>query len=177
MLNTSNFDAYFTGFKTLTRFVYVWPPFTQVNEIGSKKDLLSNLDTIALTITKTLRPKTKTLCHGDNIPDNTVIKRSHSDCGLHVFKPGDTGRNWESFDKLTQVPGATWISQTFIPALAKLGEWRVFIIGGEITCTVHTRYDPEKGIWSYDFVDAFYSLRELRYTLYYYYYYILAFGL
>jgi hypothetical protein len=163
MLNTSNFESYIAGFKILTRVVYVWPPFSQVNEIGSKKHLLFNLDAIALTITKTLRPKTKELRYGDDIPANAMIKRSHSDCGLHVFRPGDVGRNWETFDKLTPVPGATWFSQTYVPALAKLGEWRVFIIGGEITYTVHTRYDPLKGIWTWEPVTAFYLLRELRY--------------
>jgi hypothetical protein len=166
MLSTSNFNAYIAGFKILNRIVYVWPPLSQVNEIGSKKDLLSNLDAIALTITKTLRPKTKELQYGDDIPVNTVIKRSHSDCGLHVFRPGDAGRNWESFGRLTHVPGATWFSQTYVPALAKLGEWRVFIIGGEIIYTVHTRYDPEKGVWMWDPVNTYYSLRELRYTFF-----------
>jgi hypothetical protein len=165
MLTTLNFDAYIAGFKILTRITYVWPPFSQINEIGSKRDLLFNLDAIASTITKTLRPKTKHLCYGEDIPANTVIKGSHSNCGLHVFRPGDAGRDWESLDKLTHVPDATWFLQTYVPALAKLGEWRVFIIGGKITYTVHTRYDQEKGIWTWEPVTAFYSLRELRYLI------------
>jgi hypothetical protein len=133
----------------------------QINEIGSKMQLITHLDAIADSETKTLRPCTKELKYGDFLPSNAVIKRTHSDCGFHVFKPKDSGRNWQNFSAMRQVPEAIWLAQTYIPALDKLGEWRVFIVGGEIIYTVHTHHKGN-AVWAWEAVDGFYSLQEFR---------------
>jgi hypothetical protein len=46
--------------------------------------------------------------------------------------------------------------------LAKLGEWRVFLVGGVIVYTVHTLKNQDRNTWSWDIVNTFYTLEELR---------------
>jgi hypothetical protein len=131
----------------------------QINGIGSKHQVIIHLDIIA-SKNSFLRPTTKFLEFGDIIPNNTVVKRSHSDCGEHVFMPTDNGRDWTTFSKYPKIPGSVWFAQSHIPTLRKLGEWRVIIIGGQPVYTVHTRYNEEKSTWSWEVVDSFYSLKE-----------------
>lgn len=153
------------NFNNLTRLLYIWPPIQQVHTFGMKQQLIFHLDIVAATVTRTLRPATKTLNIGDTIPQETVIKRSHSDCGIHTLMPNESGRNWESMLRLPQVPGAVWFAQTYVPTLRTLGEWRVFLIGGEPVYIVHTKFHEEKSIWKWEFVENFYSLQEFRYVV------------
>jgi len=150
-----------TSFSTLSRLLYVWPPVQQVNGIGSKQQLVYHLDIIAVK-TSSLRPVTKVLKVGDSLPKDAVIKRSHSDCGQHVLMPNESGRDWFNLNQYPKVPGATWFAQAYVPTLRKLGEWRVFIIGGRPIYTVHTKYHEGKSTWSWEPVDSFYSLREFQ---------------
>jgi hypothetical protein len=53
------------------------------------------------------------------------------------------------------------MAQTYVETLKKRGEWRVFVIGGQIAYTVHTLRNREKKTWSWDVVRTYYSLEEL----------------
>jgi hypothetical protein len=132
----------------------------QINGIGSKHQLIIHLDIIA-SQNSFLRPTTKFLKFGDDIPKSTVVKRSHSDCGEHVLMPEDDGRNWHSFSQYPKIPGSVWFAQSHISTLRKHGEWRVIIIGGQPVYTVHTKYNEAKSTWSWEVVDSFYSLEEI----------------
>jgi hypothetical protein len=160
-INKDNLDTYMSSCVNLSRLVYMWPSTRQINSVGSKQQFISHLDIIA-TKTSTLRPRTILLKNGNSIPKNAVIKRSHSDCGHHVLLPNNKGRNWESLNQHPKIPGAVWMAQTYVPTLRSLGEWRVFIVGGQTIYTVHTKYNEDKSTWSWEPVHDFYSLEELR---------------
>jgi hypothetical protein len=141
--------------------LFVWPPLMHL-KIGSKERLMEHLDLIAQTKTYTCRPQWRILEDGDELSSEDVLKRTHSDCGSHVLKPGNPLRNWDYLRRET-ILGSVWLSQEYIPHLHRLGEWRVLIIGGEIIHTVHTIYDEDEETWSWETARTFYSLRELEY--------------
>lgn len=152
------------GMDNISQYVYIWPPINQVNDIGSKKRLMQHLSNIA-AISKTIRPVTKIISSQTHIPNNIVLKRSHSDSGQHVLMPNEQGRDWESLSRHMEIPGCVWMGQTLVPHLHDIGEWRVFIIGGRIVYCVHTRYNQGKRTWKWEPVTEYYSLNELKYVL------------
>jgi hypothetical protein len=144
----------------LLKVAHVWPPSEHL-EMGSKDELLTNLDIVAGSETNSPRPSWMLLRRGDPIPTNTIIKRTNSDCGNHVLRPTSQDRNWEYIEKET-IPGSRWISQSYIPELAILGEWRVFVIGGDVVSVVHTVYNEENETWNWEMVELYYTLKELK---------------
>lgn len=109
----------------------------------------------------TMRPQWYILRNGNTISPNHVIKRTHSDCGNHVLKPGNPRRYWDYLAQ-HQIPGSVWFSQEYIKELDVLGEWRVFIIGGNIVYIVHTKRHKNGSTWKWEPVHSFYSLKELE---------------
>jgi hypothetical protein len=122
---------------------------------------MKHLDIIAKSETNTPRPHWKFLNYGDALPSQDVIKRTHSDCGNHVLRPGHPDRNWEYIYKET-IQGSRWFSQRYVPELTVLGEWRVFVIGGDIISVVHTIYNGDSQTWRWEMVHSYYTLEELR---------------
>jgi hypothetical protein len=153
--------------KQLCRFVHVWPPQDQPNTIGSKLQLIENLDTIASSFTCSAGPVTRALLDGQNFPANIVLKRTHSDTGYHILMPFNKEhapkRTWDYLRSSVEIPGSVWFGQTYVRYLEVLGEWRVFIVGGRIVYTVHTLKHPTKKTWQWDIARAFYSLEDLTY--------------
>jgi hypothetical protein len=94
-----------------------------------------------------------------------VLKRTHSDAAEHVLLPHDKAmqpkRNWEYLRSQMDIPGCQWMAQTYVETLKKRGEWRVFVIGGQIVYMLHTLRNREKKTWSWDVVRTYYSLEEL----------------
>lgn len=154
---------YMASIEVARRHVYMWPPMEQIDTIGSKHRLLRHLDEIAKAM-HTVRPKSKVLKRGDQISGNIVLKRSHSDSGLHVIMPHEGGRDWHSLQDQMEIPGCVWIGQTFVPELDEVGEWRVFFVGGRIIYCVHTKYHQERQTWKYESVTEYYSLDEMTYV-------------
>lgn len=143
--------------------MHVWPPQDQPNTIGSKLQSIQNLDAIASRRTHSTRPVTRELTPHETIPDDIVIKRTHSDSGIHVLLPGDPNRNWEYMLAHSEIPRCRWFGQTYVETLHRLGEWRAFVVGGKIIYTVHTFQNSRRDTWKWDMVREYYSLRELRY--------------
>jgi glutathione synthase/RimK-type ligase-like ATP-grasp enzyme len=141
----------------------MWPPQEQVQ---TKWDMINKLDFVAARRTFSARPRTRPLVDGETISDRVVLKRTHSDMGQHVLLPRDKQdrRNWDYLRLSTDVPGCFWLAQTYINTLATLGEWRVFLIAGQIVYTVHTVYNQVKETWTWDVPTTYYSLDELRYV-------------
>jgi len=49
-----------------------------------------------------------------------------------VVLPRDVDkRNWEYLRSQLDVPCARWMAQSYVEPLDRLGEWRVFLVGGE----------------------------------------------
>jgi glutathione synthase/RimK-type ligase-like ATP-grasp enzyme len=120
------------------------------------------LDLIAQERTKTARPKTRLLVDGEKLLNVMVLKRTHSDAGEHVIIPSDTRRhNWEYLRSQLDVPNSRWMAQSFVEQLVRLGEWRVFVIGGKVVYTVHTLKNLERNTWSWDRAHTYYTLEEL----------------
>ena len=126
------------------------------------KDLAQSLDLIAQERTNTVRPRTRLLVDGEKILNAMVLKRTHSNTGEHVIVASDTHRcNWDYLRCQLGVPGSQWMAQSFVELLVRLGEWRVFLIGGRVVYTVHTLKNWEHNTWSWDMTHTFYMLEEL----------------
>lgn len=138
---------------------HVWPTPNHTKLMGNKLELIMNLDWVAKKLGSP-RPKTVRLRRGDTIPRNVVLKRTHSDQQSHVILPGTRRRGWAGLDEGPD--GAQWFAQDYVGLLRKVGEWRVFMVGGNITYVVHTAYLPERECWMYTNVNVFLSLCKLR---------------
>jgi len=137
----------------------IWPHPEHVDRVGVKSNLIASLDEIAREVTFTPRPVTKVIKRPCPIPTDTVLKRTHSDTGKHVVLPNTIGRTW---DKLQDGPrGSIWLSQTYIPTLPQLGEFRVMLVNGEPLYTIFTvmlKSDCGAAVP----VDRFLALSEIR---------------
>ena len=120
---------------------------------------------IATTRTFSVRPKTRLLHDGEKLSNKIVIKRTHSDAGEHVLilhdKNNQEKHNWDYLHSQLNIPRSQWMGQTYVELLEKRGEWRVFVIGGQIVYTVHTLHNPGKRTWAWDVVQTYYSLDKL----------------
>jgi hypothetical protein len=151
----------------LSRVIRMWPPQDHVDTIASKWELTRTLDFIAQERTKTARPKTRLLVDGETILDVMVLKRTHSDAGQHVLLPTNVVKcNWDYLRSQLNVPRSRWMAQSYVETLVKLGEWRSFVVGGNIVYTVHTLSNREKGTWSWDMACTYYTLEELTWVMY-----------
>jgi hypothetical protein len=159
-LNNNNIAKYEMELDTLRRIVHIWPP---PNQSKNKWELIQMLDLVAARRTYSVRPITRPLQIGDPINDMVVLKRTHSDMGNHVLLPNNLNRNWKYMSRNMEVPGCMWLAQSYVYTLASLGEWRVFLMGGQIVYVVHTVHNPQKGTWTWDVPVNYYSLEELRY--------------
>jgi hypothetical protein len=128
------------------------------------------------------RPRTTILERPCDIPTDTVLKRSHSECGEHVIMPvtlaGGSGgaadryrksinamRTWSNLDARTHSGDEKWASQEYIETLVTVGEWRFFLIGGHVDNIVHT-IKGKDGLWIGRRVSSFLTLAELRWDPY-----------
>ena len=162
-LTTINIRQYLDNLQGLSRIIRMWPPQNHVNTMASKWELAQTLDFIAQERTKTARPKTRLLMDGETILNAMVLKRTHSDAGQHVILPLDINRrNWDYLRSQLDVPGSRWMAQSFVEPLVKLGEWRVFLIGGKPVYMVHTLKNRDQNTWSWDVVHTYYTLEELK---------------
>ena len=131
--------------------------------MASKWELAQILDFIAQERTKSARPKTRLLTDGEPILNVMVLKRTHSDAREHVILPSDIDKcNWVYLRSQLDVPGSQWMAQSFVEPLMRLGEWRVFLIGGKPVYTVHTLKNRDQNTWSWDMVCTYYTLEELK---------------
>jgi hypothetical protein len=121
---------------------------------------MQNLLKVATKVTMTMRPQTKLFEVNEEFPEHIVLKRTHSDTGHHILLPGNPNRNWSYMQQHSEVPDCRWFGQTYIEALEKLGEWRVFLVGGQHVYTVHTNYKRSTASWNYDIATRFYTLEE-----------------
>ena len=165
-LNTGNLSRFVDNFKRLKCHTYIWPPVDQASTVGSKWQLIDNLDIIAAKYRHT-RPKTRLLNPGQPIPENTVLKRTHSESGNHVIFPkGDPDmRTWEYLNSHSEIPRCKWFAQTYVDFLKVYGEWRVIIVGGSPAYTVHTQ-PSSWNTWKKTVVSSFWPLNLLRYGCY-----------
>jgi glutathione synthase/RimK-type ligase-like ATP-grasp enzyme len=138
-----------------------------LKSLATKNTVIANLDYVASQVTCTGRPRTIILTETTDIPETIVLKRTHSDCGVHVLRPGDRGRTWaELSQSLTLIPEAMWLGQSYVSTLESGGEWRVFLIGGGLVYTVHTVYNKAKRVWKNKHVDEFLTLEEIEQVLF-----------
>lgn len=158
----SNIDSFLVNYKSLCRHTYIWPPNDQASTVGSKWQLIENLDIIASRHNQ-LRPKSVLLEDGATIPANTVVKRTHSESGNHIILPKDgEKRNWDYLRDNSDIPRCRWFAQTYVDLLHYFGEWRVVMMGGEVAYTVHTVQAQSNGVWRRRRAILFWPLDILR---------------
>ena len=159
-IEEEEFDNYFDGIERLEHSTTFWVPRIQMVELCNKVNLLKRLDHIS-EVMNAGRPKTTRLRRNQDIPEGAVIKRTHSDCGSHVFVPGEHRRlTWEKLEQ--GPPGSSWMAQEYSRHLRDLGEWRCVVVDGKLLYVVHTVYHPSKGVWKFVKADRFSSLEEIR---------------
>jgi hypothetical protein len=150
----------------LSQKLPVWPPVEEILA-ATKWNLIQTLDTIAANVTHTIRPRTtilETPVTSLESLEGFIVKRERSDCSRHFVSPqgiqkmGLTGLN--KWLRRYWVDGASWLKQEYVPQLATLGEWRVYIIDRKISFTLLTEWirgkvvcTPQTDIW---------TLQELR---------------
>jgi hypothetical protein len=146
----------------LQQYVFMWPNFEHADTIGSKIQLYDHLDLISNSLRNTTRLPWRALQPGDNFPRDSVLKRSHSGSREHILFPDDERRTWEYMSNTEGPPNCQWIAQRYSHILSTYGQWRVFMIGGNIFIVIYTIYDDEKNIWTFQKVNSWYSLEELQ---------------
>ena len=104
---------------------------------------------------------------GQDIPENIILKRSHSECGMHVILPTAPSihRIWRYLNAHSG-KGEFWMAQRYIQSLDQIGECRVFLVG-ETMCSIMHTYKMAgknwKGDWAGTMMDTFLTLGEIRY--------------
>ena len=83
-LNSVNAPIFIQNLKSLAWFTYLWPPVDQASTIGSKWQLVENLDIIA-TLNNRIWPQSRLMKSRDYISNKTVLKRTHSKSGNHII--------------------------------------------------------------------------------------------
>ncbi|KAF8425023.1 hypothetical protein L210DRAFT_865476 [Boletus edulis BED1] len=157
-------EAYESSLSVLTSCVPIWPPVPSLRVAGNKAKLVTLLDRIAAE-QGWPRPRTTRLTVDQPLPIDTVLKRTHSDCGADVILPEKelaSRRTWQFLKERTTSREQVWISQEFVPTLRSLGEWRVYLVGGRIVNVMHTI--DEDHIFTGTRVDRFLCLREIGYV-------------
>ena len=126
-----------------------------------------------------LHSKTTILTPGCEIPPGTMLKHSHSKCGLSVILSEEvvwgTGRvasqecrmqkvlqTWDQLNARMTVLGQKWVSQEYVDTLMMFREWRCFIIRGHVINMVHTIKADNCDLWHGERVWQFLSLAEIR---------------
>lgn len=147
------------------RRLLMWPPPKQLERAGLKHPDCAALSFIAMQM-KTLRPNTVRILdvRNYNIEKETVLKRSHSDCGQHVILPGDRRKRTEDYLKEHSAYGEVWLQQEYVDPLKSVGEWRAFIVNGQLIHTVHTFRDDLTGRWQGTQAKTIWSLEEITYV-------------
>lgn len=120
-------------------------------------------------LSRSYAPRTVRLEPGQAIPELAVLKRSNSECGAHVILPTapKERRTWAYLNEQSE-RDTFWMAQEYVPSLDQVGEWRAFVVGGNIISVMHTHKTPEKdwkGDWSGCEVESFLSLDEIRYVI------------
>ena len=135
----------------------IWPPISELLRSRHKYNVICNLDDIARGITNTSRPQTALLSENHSI-DGCVLKREGSDFGNHFYGPEKTCKLTSSrIQEMANEEPFRWMKQRFVPALKRIGEWRVIIVGSRILYIVNTVNGPDRFIAS--------KLRMAGYTL------------
>ncbi|KAG9311147.1 hypothetical protein JVU11DRAFT_8210 [Chiua virens] len=155
----SMYEAHVTQLGSHTQF---WPPIRLTRRVSDKWTTICHLQIIAQSSMRfNFSPHTRILKDGDAIPPDAVLKRSHSECSKHVILPSapKTKRTWTHLNAITSA-GTFWMAQEYVPSLADIGEWRVFIIGGRVMAVMHTR-KHSNGEWRGEETSSFCSFDEI----------------
>lgn len=158
MSQLTRYESYITQLSRQTLF---WPPIRLARYAANKWTITSHLQMIA-RLQGSYTPSTTILTPGHDIPANTVLKRTHSECGQHVILPTDRKlhRTWEYLNARTG-KDELWMAQEYVESLAQMGEWRAFIIGGKVISVMHT-HKVSDGDWLGACTNSYLSLDEIR---------------
>lgn len=157
----------------LEKDLFIWPPVREMFRAGKKFTLVEDLDKIALKITKTARPKTKLLDATCKLPLTSdqrphILKREQSESSNHYLSPFHV-LQLKGPDVAQMAKGPIrWLWQDYVPYLLTMGEWRMFIIGGQpllAIWTIKKIQGADLGIdqqWEDADMTGYYSLSEIK---------------
>lgn len=164
-IDDDTFNTYEAHINQLACQTQFWPPIKPARVSGNKWATISHLQMIAKK-TGRYAPVTTLLHEGHEIPPGVVLKRSHSDCGTHVILPNSNTRHrtWKYLNTVTS-KDTFWMAQEYVPSLPKIGEWRVFVVGGKVIAVMHScKRAGSNGEWKGEQTDAFLTLDEIRFV-------------
>jgi len=125
--------------------------------MGHKFNLISQLDSIAMEVTKTQRPRSILLEAEDVPPTGWLMKREHSDGARHIIFP----KLSKSVAKGNRAGNYRWIAQEVAPLLRKWGEYRMVFVGQSPLYVMITTPQKDGSSWLWNEVKP-YSLDALR---------------
>jgi hypothetical protein len=153
-------QRYLCGLQILESIMPVWPPSREVLRASRKFNVIMDLDQIATRTVNSPRPLTTILSHNNTSQsfEDFVLKREGSDCTRHVLLP-------DSVDPLNLPPDLghfRWLKQSYVPALQRLGEWRMILVDCKPLYVIHTAPGRREQEWVFLHRDAGLSLAEMR---------------
>ncbi|KAG6369552.1 hypothetical protein JVT61DRAFT_14253 [Boletus reticuloceps] len=160
-LNMDELARYESCVAQLASQTLFWPPIRLARQASMKWNTICHLQMIA-RLHGSYTPRTVRLSTGQDIPDDVVLKRSHSECAKHVILPtaSRSRRTWEYLNAHTD-KYEFWMAQEYVQSLDQIGEWRVFIVGGNVISVVHTYKTSDDG-WKGTVTESFLTLDEIR---------------
>ena len=145
--------------------MFIWPPIKQAHLVAMKWPTIEHLQMIARS-NGVYVPATVRLDRWHVLPDDVVLKRSHSEYGVHVILPGihKDIRTWEYLNENTG-KDEFWMAQQYVQSLEQIGEWRVLLLGGHIMSVMHTHKTAGRdwaGDWAATPTTDFCTFQEIR---------------
>jgi len=155
--------------RLLSNKVPILPPVDDMLALSRKMDVIKVFDLIAEQVTCTARPTTNVVeLPLKEIPKDIVFKREGSDMAEHVYLPHEVARltpNTLTRRLKKKSAGYRWITQTYIPQLRQFGEWRVYVVGGEVFQVITTQprcgATTAENVMNVDVLHGMWNLAEL----------------
>ncbi|KAI5984890.1 hypothetical protein EDD15DRAFT_2193948 [Pisolithus albus] len=160
-LDKGRLARYEVNIKALAFLTQLWPPIEQIRSAGKKWPTTCHLQMIA-QLKGNYSPFTSQLEDGADIQEDTVLKRSNSDCGKHIILPSVASkyRTWNHLRSCIN-DDEIWMAQEYVETLGTIGEWRAFVIGGRIMSVVHT-HKRSDGMWTGVQTESFLKTEEIK---------------
>ncbi|KAF7972496.1 hypothetical protein HWV62_17862 [Athelia sp. TMB] len=176
LTNSKHLDIYIRNIQYLSWAIAMWPPAKEAMYSKHKYDLIMDLDSIAKTDTATCRPVTALITRDSPRPLSSennpkVVKREESNTCKNIHFPEVVHQlNEKEIASMYPRDGQPrWMLQTYVPYVARIGEWRIFMRDGQmmqgIITTPHggREKNHEADVeWSWTMLAGQYSLQEMR---------------
>jgi hypothetical protein len=158
-----NYPGFFNALISFSHRILVWPNPTELERSGRKYIAIDLLDRVA-KLMGTQRPTSQLILRDGTKPPKGryVLKREFSANAGHVhIVDGISTKTWKELDG-QNTSRFVWIQQDYAPLLEQWGEYRIFMVGGQVWECVMT-YRNKDGLWEWRKARFGYTLERLEY--------------